>query len=77
MEYPTADLYLTSYLRLKMIEPELRRRGSTVMFVFDVDSIRDEVDRYWNGEKVNPLEYSEKIKETRSLMYAKKFEEKS
>ena len=77
MEYPTADLYLTSYLRLKGVEPELRRRGVTVMFVFDIDSARDDVDEYWGGVAVNALEYAEKIKETKSMMYSKKFEEKA
>jgi len=77
MEYPTADLYLTAYLRLGGVEPELRRRGVTVMFVFDIDSVRDCVDKYWDGVAVNALEYSEKIKETKSMMYSLKFKEKA
>ena len=77
MEYPTTDLYLAAYLRSKGEEPELRLKGSVVVFVFDFEAVNKRTEEYWNGAQVDTLEFSEKIKETRTLMYNKKNENKA
>ena len=76
MEYVTGNLYLASYLRLRGVEPEFRKVGKDVVFVFDADSVKEAEGEYWRGEEVNSVKYADKIKETKSTMYYNKFEKK-
>lgn len=70
MEKATHDLYTAAYLRLRGIEPTMRIIGNNkVIFVFNSDDVIDLENSYLNNDSVGAIEFAEKIKETRTMMY--------